>query len=113
MRGLQEQGGAVRDDLDGVRVRIAGYVTPIGFDPDRITQFVLVPWLGACIHTPPPAANQIVYVDDAEGLTPEMMYDPIWVTGTLRAAPSATVLADVGYRMEDVRVELYGTGGAS
>jgi hypothetical protein len=104
MRSLQPMIGGLREELDGQRVRIAGYTTPVGFGEDE-TSFLLVPELGACIHVPPPPANQIVYVETAAG-EPEM-FAPVWVTGTLRADPVATILADVGYRLEDVVAEPY------
>ena len=107
MRSMQPPDSEIRTDLDGVEVRLAGYATPIGFDETAVTEFLLVPWLGACIHTPPPPANQIVYATEAEGLDFATMWEPIWVTGVLRAVPSATVLADVGYRIEGARVEAY------
>lgn len=107
MRALQEPGGEIRPELDGLTIRMAGYVTPVGFDADRVTEFILVPFLGACIHVPPPSADQLVYVTEAEGLELDMMYEPIWVTGTLKAEPLATVLADVGYRIEGAAVEPY------
>lgn len=99
MRSLQPKEGSVRPDLDGRRVRLAGYTTPVGFAEDE-TSFLLVPVLGACIHVPPPPPNQIVYVKEAAG-SPEM-FEPVWITGTLRVDPKPTILADVGYRMEDV-----------
>lgn len=104
MRSLQPMVGTIRPELDGKRVRIAGYTTPVGFSEDE-TSFLLVPELGACIHVPPPPPNQIVYVERADG-DPEM-FEPVWVTGTLRADPVATILADVGYRLEDVVAEPY------
>lgn len=104
MRSLQPMVGTIRPELDGKRVRIAGYTTPVGFSEEE-TSFLLVPELGACIHVPPPPPNQIVYVAAAEG-SPEM-FAPVWVTGTLRADPVATILADVGYRLEDVGAEPY------
>lgn len=107
MRSLQPGGARIRAELDGQTVRIPGYITPVGFDDTRVTDFLLVPYLGACIHTPPPPANQIVYVTDATGVSMDTMWEPIWVTGVLRASPVATVLADVGYRIENARVEPY------
>lgn len=107
MRGLQPPGARIRTDLDGQTVRIPGYITPVGFDDTRVTEFLLVPFLGACIHVPPPPANQIVYVTGAEDVSMDGMWEPIWVTGVLRANPVATVLADVGYRIENPRVEPY------
>ena len=104
MRDMQLKEGSVREELDGKRVRIAGYTTPVGFGEGE-TRFLLVPELGACIHVPPPPPNQIVYVEKAEG-EPEM-FAPVWVTGTLKAEPVATVLADVGYQLVDVVAEPY------
>lgn len=104
MRQMQFADGTVRPELDGQRVRIAGYTTPVGFgEEDR--EFLLVPELGACIHVPPPSPNQIVFVPEYPGEVE--MFAPVWVTGTLRVDPQATILADVGYRMEDVTVEVY------
>jgi hypothetical protein len=49
--------------LDGTKVRIPGYIVPLEADDQgRLTEFFLVPFLGACIHVPPPPPNQIVYV---------------------------------------------------
>ncbi|WP_226573110.1 DUF3299 domain-containing protein [Acuticoccus sediminis] len=104
MRSMQAMTGSVRRELDGKRVRIAGFASPVGFEEEE-RQFLLVPELGACVHVPPPPPNQIVYVDSKE-LAPEIG-DMVWVTGTLRADPVATILADVGYRLEDVTVEPY------
>ncbi|UOM35985.1 DUF3299 domain-containing protein [Acuticoccus sp. I52.16.1] len=104
MREMQPRVGRVRDELDGKRVRLAGYASPVGFELDE-RQFLLVPELGACVHVPPPPPNQVIYVDYQQ-LAPEVG-DPVWVTGTLRATPVATILADVGYRLEDVTVEPY------
>lgn len=104
MRDMQARYGSVRDELDGKRVRLAGYTTPVGFAEGE-TRFLLVPELGACIHVPPPPPNQIVYVEKAAG-EPEM-FAPVFVTGTLKAAPVGTVLADVGYQLVDVVAEPY------
>jgi hypothetical protein len=108
LRGYQPPGGSIRSDLDGKEVRIAGYVTPIDFDGTYISEFLLVPYVGACIHVPPPPANQIVFVSGVENYAVEdgLLY-PVWVTGTLRAVPLTTDLAEVGYQMEGATVERY------
>jgi hypothetical protein len=107
MRSMQPGGAAIRTELDGQKIRIAGYMTPVGFGDTNITEFLLVPYVGACIHVPPPPANQIIYVDRVEGVGIERMWEPVWVTGTLRATPVATVLADVGYSLQEATVEPY------
>jgi hypothetical protein len=108
LKGLQPPGVELREDLDGKVIRMAGFVTPLGFEGGRITEFLLVPFVGACIHVPPPPANQIVYVAEVKGYAPSggLLY-PVWVTGKLKATPIDTDLANVGYRIEDPKVERY------
>ena len=108
LKGLQPPGVDLRQDLDGKVVKIAGFVTPLAFDGSAISDFLLVPFVGACIHVPPPPANQIVYVGGVKGYTPsaDLLY-PVWVVGTLKAVPFDTDLANVGYQIEDPEVLPY------
>lgn len=107
MRDFQPSGAMMNADLDGKTVRIPGYITPLGFEDEALTEFLLVPYLGACLHVPPPPANQIVYVSEAEGLEFNQLYTPIYVTGTLSAKPVSTILAEVGYTIKGAKVEPY------
>lgn len=98
---VKSDGGppAVVASLDGKRVRIGGYVVPLDFDATRVTEFLLVPFVGACIHVPPPPPNQIVYVKAEKGLEVRGNFDPVWVTGTLSVTPAFTGLAEAGYSL--------------
>ena len=107
MRSMQAPGGRLNVALDGKRVKIAGYVTPIAFDDENVDEFLFVPFLGACIHVPPPEANQIIHVSKASGIKASDVWQPVWLTGTLEAKPVGTVLADVGYRMKGAVVTPY------
>jgi hypothetical protein len=91
--------------LDGKRVRIGGYVVSLDFDATRVKEFLLVPFVGACIHVPPPPANQIVYVKSEQGLDVSGTFDPVWVTGTLKVATAFTGLAEAGYSLVADKVE--------
>jgi hypothetical protein len=91
--------------LDGKRVRIGGYVVSLDFDATRVKEFLLVPFVGACIHVPPPPANQIVYVKSAKGFDVSGMFEPVWVTGTLKVSTAFTGLAEAGYSLEAEAVE--------
>jgi hypothetical protein len=82
--------------LDGKRVHIGGYVVPLDFEAMRVKEFLLVPFVGACIHVPPPPANQIVYVKAEQGFDVQGTFDPVWVTGTLKVTPAFTGLAEAG-----------------
>ncbi len=72
---------SVVQDLDGKRVHIGGYVVPLDFDATNVKEFLLVPFVGACIHAPPPPPNQIVYVKTNQGFDVKEAFDPVWVTG--------------------------------
>lgn len=97
---------AVVPGLDGKRVHIGGYVVPLDFDATNVKEFLLVPFVGACIHVPPPPANQIIYVKAAKGFDVKGSFDPVWVTGTLKVLPAFTELADAGYSLDAEEVEL-------
>jgi uncharacterized protein len=93
--------------LDGKRVRLGGFVVPLEGDGRRVTEFLLVPYYGACIHVPPPPPNQVVHVQmDGPGLTARP-FDAVWLTGTLRARRSSSELADAGYSMRPDHVEAF------
>lgn len=91
--------------LDGKQVRIGGYVVSLDFDATRVKEFLLVPFVGACIHVPPPPANQIVYVKSEAGFEVTGMFDPVWVTGTLKTTTAHTGLAEAGYSLTAEKVE--------
>lgn len=102
--------------LDGKPVRIPGYLLPLEFDGDRVTEFLLVPYVGACIHTPPPPPNQIVHVKTEEAYTLDGgLYAPVWVSGLMKTERSQSNLnfvdgaSDIpsSYALEAVSVEPY------
>lgn len=92
-------------ELNGRRVRIGGYVVPLDFDATKVTEFLLVPFVGACIHVPPPPANQIIYVKSAQGITLKGEFDPVYVTGTITTEGQFTGLAETGYSIAAEAVE--------
>ena len=99
----------VNEALDETFVRIPGFITPLEYSDELITEFLLVPYFGACIHVPPPPSNQTVLVKTGEGygITLEESYNPIWVMGKLITEGVTTDLAEAGYYMEDVIIEPY------
>jgi len=74
---------SVNPALNGQLVRMPGYLLPLEFSGKEITEFLLVPWAGACIHTPPPPPNQIVHVKAERPIGNVGLFAPIWVTGRL------------------------------
>lgn len=87
--------------LDGQRVKLPGYVVPLDFDGQTtLTEFLLVPYYGACIHTPPPPANQVVHANAYDSVTVKDTYDPVWAIGTMRTETVRSNLAEAGYTLE-------------
>ena len=100
-----DQPPRVVSDLNGKRVKLGGYVVPLDFEATTIKEFLLVPFVGACIHVPPPPANQIVYVKSENGFQIAGQFDPVWVTGTIKTETAFTGLADAGYSLYAESVE--------
>ena len=97
----------VNTAMNGRAVRLPGYVVPLEEGRDGLREFLLVPYYGACIHTPPPPANQIIHVklDKPSRLAKSM--DAVWLTGVLRTGREKTEMGQSGYRMQASGLELY------
>ncbi len=99
----------VNEEISGTLVKLPGFIAPLEYEGDLITEFLLVPYFGACIHTPAPPVNQTVLVKTAagQGIKIEDSYAPIWIKGTLTTESAVTTLAESGYYMEEAAVEPY------
>ncbi len=94
--------------LNGQHVRLPGYIVPLEVNEDgRTTDFLLVPYFGACIHVPPPPSNQIVHVTSEVGVKLEELYQPYWIEGAMQVKPSTSELADAGYQMDAQKIYVY------
>ena len=85
------------ETYNGNIVRLAGFVVPLDFENSVVREFLLVPYVGACIHVPPPPANQIVYVTVEAGLEIDGLFEPVVVTGVMQTTKLSTDMAEVGY----------------
>ena len=95
--------------IDGQPVRLPGYLVPLEDSKAGMTEFLLVPYFGACIHTPPPPSNQIVHVKPQQAPKGFRSMDTVWISGTLKLLRSDTTMGASSYRMEAVLVEPYVT----
>lgn len=93
--------------LNGERIRLSGYVVPLKFNGDGVEEFLLVPYVGACIHVPPPQKNQIVLVNSRAPVKARGLFQAVTVTGILSLSNSRTELAESGYRLKAARVSDY------
>lgn len=97
----------VVERMHGERIRIPGFVVPLEGDGDEIHEFLLVPYFGACIHVPPPPANQLIHVLPDAAIPARWNMVPVWVSGVLSVARHDSELGSAGYQLRAVEVEEY------
>ena len=83
-------------ELDGKTVKIPGFMLPLEFDDTNIKEFLLVPYFGACVHTPPPPANQVIHGKLDQQFTMSELFEPVWISGKLKTVRSQTSLGETG-----------------
>jgi len=111
----KNNGSVLVEELDGKSVSIEGYLLPTEFSGERIVEFLLVPSDGACVHTPVPPLNQLVYVKVPGGIDNPGLFAPVRVGGhiTTEAGKHTMSFSDgqseveAGYSMLAARVEPY------
>ena len=105
---VQKQNTNVNEELGDINVHMPGFVVPIGAPRNGlIREFFLVPYIGACIHVPPPPPNQMVYVTSASGIAADAIHEAYWVTGKMRLESRTTPLGNAAYALSASKVELY------
>ncbi len=98
----------VNEQLAGQQVRIPGFIVPLELDDEGlVTEFFLVPYFGACIHVPPPPANQMVYVRMARGISLGSMYAAYWISGKMAIQTRRTSLGSAAYTLAGTAAEEY------
>jgi hypothetical protein len=94
--------------LNNKVVSIPGFMVPLEDDADQVTEFLLVPFAGACIHVPPPPPNQMVYVKLRHNQKAKMSFtEPIMVVGQLHVATVQSPYGDVSFNMDGDDVQPY------
>jgi uncharacterized protein len=94
--------------LVGQAVRIPGFVVPLESGPDGLKEFLLVPYFGACIHSPPPPSNQVIYVMSKNLAKKFRSMDTVWVSGTLANVQTDSFMGAASWRIDAVSVLPYG-----
>jgi len=98
----------VVDSLNGEKIRIPGYIVPLDFSAkSEHGEFLLVPYFGACLHTPPPPPNQIVFVKaDPAAKIPDIN-EPVWLEGTMKTGKFSSDLGNSAYELDLSKLEPY------
>ncbi|NOI24762.1 DUF3299 domain-containing protein [Vibrio mediterranei] len=115
MAQMQARSETTTDRFDKQHIRMAGFIVPLEMTGEKSTDFLLVPVAGACIHLPPPPANQIVRIRYPEGFEIKNVQYPVWVEGifTRDKQTEDVFLVDgntsvtMGYSMEATNIEDY------
>lgn len=110
MDKIDAEGNSLMSGLDDSTVELEGYLVPIDFNVETVTDFVMVPYFGACLHVPAPPPNQTVFVKFRDGIPmsefEENYYFPYKVRGKIKVARTKTELAEVGYQVTASDIEL-------
>lgn len=107
MTSQQPASSGVRTDWDGQIVRLPGFIVPIDYRGAGVTAFILVPYVGACVHVPPPPANQLVLVTTPTPYESSGLYEPVNVIGMFGVSSLTTHLAEIGYALSADKIEPY------
>ncbi len=98
----------VVSSLNNMKIRIPGYVVPLDFNAEnKYKEFLLVPYFGACLHTPPPPPNQIIFVTSEEGVEIPNIQEPYWLEGVMSTGEFSSELADTAYEVALSDLERY------
>ncbi|WP_039784846.1 DUF3299 domain-containing protein [Herbaspirillum huttiense] len=93
--------------MEGKPVRLPGFVVSLDREGEALKEFLLVPYFGACIHVPPPPANQIIHVKSAKAVKNVRTMDAVWISGVLKVERSDSSMGASSYSMKAVSVEPY------
>lgn len=95
-------------ELNETKVRIPGYTVPFEYGANaEITEFLLVPYYGACLHAPPPPPNQTVFAMTEEPIKLRNLAQAVWIEGTMYTQTQESDLADAAYTIRVDKVETY------
>lgn len=93
--------------LEGKNIRIPGYVVPLEGDRQGMSEFLLVPYFGACIHSPPPPANQSIHVTTSKPVLGFESMSAVWVNGRLGLNRKHSEMGVSGYLLQAEKVQAY------
>ncbi|MCY1719972.1 DUF3299 domain-containing protein [Prolixibacteraceae bacterium Z1-6] len=111
----KEKAETVNYELDSTEISISGYLLPLNYVDNKTTEFLLVPWVGACIHTPPPPKNQIVYLTSEKGYEVNSRFEAATIKGHMQLEDKTSLLflvdgsdnISTGYSILDAEISKY------
>ncbi len=97
----------VEPKMNDRRVKIPGFVVPLERQGDSVSEFLLVPYFGACVHVPPPPSNQVIHVLPSKPVKGMQTMETYWISGTIRLQGGDSSMGVYAYRIAAERVEPY------
>lgn len=97
----------VEPAMNGRKVRLPGFVIPLERQGELVSEFLLVPYFGACVHVPPPPANQVVHVVMKQPVKGMKSMETFWVNGTLKLQGGDSGMGVYAYRIVAEGVDPY------
>ncbi len=111
LAGLDYETGKSTDTLkklDGQHIRVPGFIVPLDDADQEGAEFLLVPYYGACVHTPPPPPNQMAFVKMVGRKNVKLaLFDAIWLEGTLRITNYDSPYGQVGFQIDATNMTPY------
>ena len=90
----------VIESFDKKAVKIPGFMVPLRSDEQqRVTEFFIVPYFGACLHMPPPPPNQMIYGKVTEGFKLSQLTEPFWFEGVIHIETTNNLTGTSTYTM--------------
>jgi len=107
LRGLEVKTGKSSTELaafTGANIKISGFMVPFDDEDENVSEFLLVPQAGMCIHTPPPPPNQIILVEVASGGANRVEWDKeVSVFGQFQIVDGNSPYGKTGFKISAVR----------
>jgi hypothetical protein len=111
LAGLDYETGKASDSLkklDGQLIRVPGFIVPLDDADEEGAEFLLVPYYGACVHTPPPPPNQMAFVQMVGKKNVKLaLFDAVWLEGTLRITNYDSPYGTVGFQIDATTMKPY------
>ena len=96
----------IKPDLQkvlGKEISIKGFMMPLDYESKEVVEFLFMPYMPACMHVPPPAANQLVLVKMQKGAKIKPSFYPIELTGKLVVEANADL--ESSFKMEGLKIK--------
>ena len=111
----RQKAQATNTELEGQTILLQGYLLPLDTQfGSPASEFLLVPYVGACIHVPQPPPNQIVYLKLSETIKTPRGFTLVAATGILERRGATydlfwmdgTQQVDVNYALTQAAIAL-------